>query len=74
MHVDLEFILLITELYINGLYTRLFRRSVFIYAYLHKEVIIDMQIIKMVNGKLVTTPLTKETILKIIKDENKKDK
>lgn len=33
-----------------------------------------MQIIKMVNGKLVTTPLTKETILKIIKDENKKDK
>lgn len=31
-----------------------------------------MQIIKMVNGKLVTTPLTKEVILKIIKDEIKK--
>ena len=74
MHVDLEFILLITELYINGLYTRLFRRSVFIYAYLHKEVIIDMQIIKMVNGKLESTPLTKQQILDLALGKNKKDK
>lgn len=74
MHVDLEFILLITELYINGLYTRLFIRSVFIYAYLHKEVIIGMQIIKMVNGKLVSTPLTKQQILDLALGKNKKDK
>lgn len=33
-----------------------------------------MEIIKMVNGKLIRQPLTKENILKLIKDEIKKDK
>lgn len=33
-----------------------------------------MEIIKMVNGRLISQPLTKQDILKIVKDEIKKDK
>lgn len=33
-----------------------------------------MQIIKMVNGKLVSTPLTKQQILDLALGKNKKDK
>lgn len=33
-----------------------------------------MEIIKVVNGKLVSTPLTKQDILDVIPVTNKKDK